>query len=407
MSSGRAASLDERERLCSVSRPPSVLASPSDVLVSTRPSKSWLIARGPVGTSATTSSNAPVASSLQASDAASASATAAVAPESVVLNALRTVATAPSTAFSKAWRLPPPTETTATASRGIALRLLPPFNETRRNGASRYASRRTRPRTLIAFARPSAMLLPECPPSPPLAVTESVTESGAVGSRGFSTWIHVSVLPAHPTVSFPSSSLSRLTRTVPVTNFGSRPFAPSRPTSSATVMRSSSGPWRFDSSSTSAIIAAIATPSSAPSVVPFAVSQSPSRASSILPSAGSFGLSGSRSQTMSRWPCSVIFGADSRPSLAGTRTTRFPAESPSTSKPCCSAQERTWSLTASSWREGRAILVSASKWPQNASGSSPDNTGVCTAIRSPPPIPRDHTARRFAGAIARDPDSPG
>ncbi len=129
-------------------------------------------------------------------------------------------------------------------------------------------------------------------------------------------WIHVSVLPAHPTVSFPSSSLSRLTRTVPVTNFGSSPFAPSRPTSSATVMRSSRGPWRFDSSSTSAIIAAIATPSSAPSVVPFAVSQSPSRASSIRPSAGSFGLSGSRSQTMSRWPLQGDFRRR-LPALAG------------------------------------------------------------------------------------------
>ena len=48
----------------------------------------------------------------------------------------------------------------------------------------------------------------------------------------------------------------------------------------------------------------------------------------------------------------------------------------------------------------RAIFVSAAKWPQNASGSSPDNTGVCAAIRSPPPIPRDHTARAFAAAIA-------
>ena len=48
-------------------------------------------------------------------------------------------------------------------------------------------------------------------------------------------------------------------------------FAPSSPTSSATVIRSSSGPCASDSSSTSAIIAAIATPSSAPSVVPSAL----------------------------------------------------------------------------------------------------------------------------------------
>ena len=123
----------------------------------------------------------------------------------------------------------------------------------------------------------------------------------------------MSVLPAHPTVSFPSSSLSRLIRIEPVTSAGSSAFAPSSPTSSATVISSSSGPCGSDSSSTSAIIAAIATPSSAPSVVPSAVSHSPSRTSSMRPSAGSFGLEGSRSQTMSRCPWSTRVGAFSRP----------------------------------------------------------------------------------------------
>ena len=49
------------------------------------------------------------------------------------------------------------TETTATASRGIALRLLPPSSETSRNGTVACASRSARPSTLIAFERPSAM----------------------------------------------------------------------------------------------------------------------------------------------------------------------------------------------------------------------------------------------------------
>ena len=57
---------------------------------------------------------------------------------------------------------------TATASRGIAFRLLPPSSETSRKGAAAYASRSTRPSTLIAFARPRAMSMPEWPPSPPL-----------------------------------------------------------------------------------------------------------------------------------------------------------------------------------------------------------------------------------------------
>ena len=43
----------------------------------------------------------------------------------------------------------------------------------------------------------------------------------------------------------------------------------------------------------------------------------------MRPSAGSFGLEGSRSQTMSRWPWSTTVGAASRPGLAGTRITRF------------------------------------------------------------------------------------
>ena len=70
------------------------------------------------------------------------------------------------------------TEQTATASRGIALRLLPPSSETSRNGTAAYASRSTRPSTLIAFACPSAIWTPEWPPSPPPATTDSATASG-------------------------------------------------------------------------------------------------------------------------------------------------------------------------------------------------------------------------------------
>ena len=190
-----------------------------------------------------------------------------------------------------------------------------------------YASRSARPSTLTAFERPSWMLVPECPPRPPLTVTASVTASPSAGSRFEATRIHVSVLPAQPTVSLASSSLSRLTRIEPSISPPSSPFAPSSPTSSATVISSWSGPCGSEASSTSAIIAAIATPSSAPSVVPLAVSQSPSISSSIRPSAGSFGLSGWRSQTMSRCPCSTTVGADSRPSVAGTSKTRLRAAS--------------------------------------------------------------------------------
>ena len=210
------------------------------------------------------------------------------------------------------------------------------------------ASRSARPRTLIAFDRPSAIPEPEWPPCPPLTVTASVAAPSAAGSRGASMWIQVSVLPAQPTVRRPSSSLSRLRRIEPVSSDPSSAFAPSSPTSSATVMSSSSGPCASESSSTSAIIAAIATPSSAPSVVPSAFSQSPSRTSAIRPSAGSFGLDGSRSHTMSRCPWRMSVGACSRPSLAGTRITRFRPVSCWSSNPCSAAQARTCSITGSS-----------------------------------------------------------
>jgi hypothetical protein len=67
MTSGRAESLDERERLCKLKTAPLVTASPTDVLVSTSPSKSELIASGPFGTTATRSSSSEVASSVHAS----------------------------------------------------------------------------------------------------------------------------------------------------------------------------------------------------------------------------------------------------------------------------------------------------------------------------------------------------
>ena len=215
------------------------------------------------------------------------------------------------------------------------------------------------------------MLLPECPPRPPLTVTASAVAPPPTGDRGRSMWIQVSVLPAQPTVSRPSSSLSRLSSTDPVSIDPSRAFAPSRPTSSATVISSSSGPCGRAGSSASAIMAAIATPSSAPSVVPSAFSHSPSRTSSMRPCAGSLGLSGRRSQTMSRWPCRITVGAPSRPGVAGTRTTTFPAASCSTGKLRPAAQARTCSTIAASPPEGRGMRVISSKCAQNALGSTP------------------------------------
>ena len=78
-----AESLDERDRLWSVNLLPSVSASPSEVLVSTSPAKSGLIASGPVGTIATTSSSVAVAASVQASAASAVPSTVTATPGSV------------------------------------------------------------------------------------------------------------------------------------------------------------------------------------------------------------------------------------------------------------------------------------------------------------------------------------
>ena len=97
-----------------------------------------------------------------------------VTPASVLLYASRIVAAAAATASRKAGSWSAGTEQTAIASRGIALRLLPPASETSRNGTVWCASRSARPSTLTAFDRPSAIPVPEWPPLPPLTVTPSV-----------------------------------------------------------------------------------------------------------------------------------------------------------------------------------------------------------------------------------------
>ena len=74
-------------------------------------------------------------------------------------------------------------------------------------------------------------------------------------------------LPAQPTVSASSLVPSRLTSRRPETRDGSSAFAPSRPCSSETVKRSSSGPWAIPGSSATASAAATPMPLSAPSVV--------------------------------------------------------------------------------------------------------------------------------------------
>ena len=153
-----------------MSRPPSVRASSSEVLVSTSPGKSELIASGPLGTIAMRSSRLRVPASVHASAASAAR------------------RHGHGRRRGRSWHTPSLTVTAAVldrgAERGLALggsraaRGRFPGNRVRsscrpssamsRNGTTASASRSARPSTLIAFARPRAMSMPECPPAPPL-----------------------------------------------------------------------------------------------------------------------------------------------------------------------------------------------------------------------------------------------
>ena len=133
------------------------------------------------------------------------------------------------------------TQTAASASRGIAFRLLPPSTLATRAPIPCRASS-TRVIIFRALPRPVWISRPEWPPFSPLTVTSSPVPP--IGASSYSA-VHVPVLsrpPEQPTYSSPSSSESRL-RSVPLrTKPGCRLLAPVSPVSSSTVKRSSSGP---------------------------------------------------------------------------------------------------------------------------------------------------------------------
>ena len=196
ITSPSAEGLDERERLCRVNVVPLVTTSPTEVLVWTRPSKSGLIASGPLGTTAARSSTARVPPSVQASDAGAAPVTVTATPGSVLVYAPLSAAAAASITARKA----PSRAGRQRADRrripGDGVKALAPLEgdkPERRDGE--HIAERTREH-LIAFEWPWAMLVPECPPRPPLTDTDSVTASAPHSSRGSSTLISVSVLLA-------------------------------------------------------------------------------------------------------------------------------------------------------------------------------------------------------------------
>ena len=137
----------------------------------------------------------------------------------------------------------------------------------------------------------------------------------------------VSIPPAQPMKSSPSSSESRLTRYLPVSMPSPRPKAPVRPVSSSTVKSASIAGCSRVLSSNTANAAAIPIPQSAPRVVPLALTHSPSMYVSI----GSFSKSNSTleffSHTMSMCDWRITAGRSSKPGVAALRITTLPVAS--------------------------------------------------------------------------------
>ena len=194
-------------------------------------------------------------------------------------------------------------------------------------------------------------------------------------ARGASTRIQVSVLPAQPTVRRPSSSLSRLTRIFPWTSEPSSPFAPSRPTSSATVIRSCSGPCgkrgildqRHHRRDRNAVVGA---ERGAVRRQPVAVDDQ------LDPSLGRVVRAvGDALADHVEVALEDDQGADSRPAVAGTSITRLRAASCRSSNPCSAAHARTCSMTGSSWRDGRAIVVTSRSDPRTPGFKSREGRG--------------------------------
>ena len=216
---------------------------------------------------------------------------------------------------------------TASALKGMALRMLPPCQLARRASYSSMASRTTCTNSLLALARPSLISSPLWPPRRFFTVTFTAASSASVSTSLYSKVAVTSMPPAEPMTNLPQCSESRLSRISPCSWPSGSSLAPNMPVSSSRVMRASMGPCFKVLSSMMAMIEATPRPLSAPSVVPLAFTHSPS----IHGSMGSVSKlccdSGVFCGTISMWACRMMPLRSSIPGVAGLRMWMFPAGS--------------------------------------------------------------------------------
>ena len=255
--------------------------------------------------------------------------------------------------------------------------LLPPLSETRRNEAFACASRSTRPRTLTAFERPSAIRarMSSLPAG-------DLTDRIGLGRCSLAERRCAPTCPCFPHThrQAPSSSLSRLTRST----LTSAPSSDSRPRGRplpppSSAARAARGQrlvldQRHHRCDRHPVIRAERRS--------FRVQPLPVANERNAPSAGSFGLEGSRSQTMSRWPWSTR-SAPTRgpvsPELGSRGSVRRPARARTPAGRPTRERARSPAPRA---RDGRATFVSASKCPQNQPARAPSTSMPGSPCRS-------------------------
>ena len=247
---------------------------------------------------------------------------------------------------------------TACAVRGMALRMLPPFQEASRASSSIMAWRTSRAISLLALARPWLISRPLCPPFRFLMVTMKAASPSSASLSLY--WMDAVMFtpPALPITNSPIVSLSIFRRMSPFSVSGARWFTPYMQVSSSAVMSASSGPCTSSLLSITAMMAATPMPSSDPSVVSLAFSHSPSTHVSMGSVSKLWLLSSVFCGTMSMWACSTAVLWPSIPLVAGLRMTMFSALSLKASMPRSAAQPSRKFCTFSRWPLGRGTCVS-------------------------------------------------
>ena len=267
---------------------------------------------------------------------------------------------------------------TATTACGVARDRVPAHASVeapRRNGARSNAAASTRPSALIAFTRPRAMSPPECPPFAPESVDpQQRRDPSATARRGEREPQERVIAPRAP------DRERVVARPVEVDEHAgprrataSSAFAPSRPCSSDTVKRSSSGPCATrvvvrDGHRRRDADAVVGAERRSVGAHPVAVDDERRSA----PRAGRTG-----SPDRARRPCPGAPGGRrsarcSRPADAGTRTTTFPSVVDRRLQRSRARPRRGRARApAPPAFDGRAIRVSSTKRSQTSAGSSP------------------------------------